>query len=375
MSALTKPTSQDWIAVTVLPNIDLGSAIDGGPVAIAPQDDARVVTLCNAHPQLKEFLGRFTDAFSTKLRPAVLLVSKDAAPKVLDMEALAGFRDAIALSVIPQGRALALTHANIRRINFANAFWLYPWILNRAYSDLVAATPGLLGIHDIRECSGQATPELTPAKLMSSDIDKPLLEALLKRWTQRYMKKGPKRKDVALFRSLNMAMHASLLPGGSEATFYDLGRMIALWISAFEILVHPGKGKASLPAVYRLLDTLRYENKQAGYKRYVLHGQNPKKRSTLACWLYGELYKARNDFLHGNPVNVERLTVKRSKRNLFQYTAPLYRLALTAFLPLRWDEPCPPMDDTARLGKHIAEHMTFTGFQEAIEEAILTARQ
>lgn len=370
---MAKTPAHDWIAITVLPNIDLESAIDGGCVVIAPQDDARVVALCRDYPHLKAFLGRFADAFGNKLRPAVLLVRKDAAPKALDMEALAGFRDAVALSVIPQSRAVALTRPNIQRMNFANTFWLYPWTFNRAYHDLVTATPALLGVHEIRQCSGQATPELAPARLMSSDIDKPLLDALLTRWTQRYMRKRTQWTDVALFRSLNMAMHASLLPGGSEATFYDLGRMIALWISAFEILVHPGKGQANLARVYQLLDTINWEKKEAGYRRYVVHQRSAKTRSTLACWLYGELYKARNDFLHGNPVNVKRLTI-RPKRNLFQYAAPLYRLALTAFLPLRWDEPWAPMDDPDRLGKQIAEHMIFTGYQETIEEAILTAR-
>lgn len=52
--------------------------------------------------------------------------------------------------------------------------------------------------------------------------------------------------DVALTRSLNMAYHASLLPAGTDTTFYDVGRIVSLWVSAFEILVHPGgNGQAS----------------------------------------------------------------------------------------------------------------------------------
>lgn len=61
----------------------------------------------------------------------------------------------------------------------------------------------------------------------------------------------------------------------------------------------------------------------------------------LPCWMYGELYKARNDFLHGNPITGERLIVRPSQRSLFLYTAPLYRLALTGFLDLRFKRTVP----------------------------------
>jgi hypothetical protein len=86
---------------------------------------------------------------------------------------------------------------------------------------------------------GQSSPTLFRTALDAADLDQPLLAALLSRWQQRYQASEPDWADIALFRSLNMAYHSSLLPA-ADTTFYDLGRLVSLWVSAFEILVHPG---------------------------------------------------------------------------------------------------------------------------------------
>jgi hypothetical protein len=54
----------------------------------------------------------------------------------------------------------------------------------------------------------------------------------------------------------------------------------------------------------------------------------------LAAYLYWEIYRARNDFLHGNPVSRERLfPFKNDKRPPLPHLAPLiYKTALLGFL-------------------------------------------
>ncbi len=173
-----------------------------------------------------------------------------------------------------------------------------------------------------------------------------------------------------------MANQASRLSAGSDTTHYDVGRSIALWVSAFEILDHPGTGKSGLGPVYDLLEMVEWESSRSRLRRYKAYeaGKKNRPRRPLACWIYGEIYRARNDFLHGNPVSQKRLIVKQSNRSLFQYAAPLYRLALTGFLPLSWSEPIPPMGDGTELGKYVAERIEFTAYQKAIENALRTAR-
>ena len=217
-----------WTAAIVLPNIALQERIEGNLAALAPHDDARVQALCRARPNLRRFLGKFTDAFGKRLQPAVLLVRSDAPRSIFNVEVLASFRDAIALSVVPRSRAFQITHGINHRTNFSNAFWFYPWMLDRHNEDLIANTPGLLGVHEVAAFKGQSAPEIPARVLSPTDIDQPLLAALLARRCPRYTSRQPEWSDRALFRSLNMANQAALLPAGSDTTFYDVGRSIAL---------------------------------------------------------------------------------------------------------------------------------------------------
>jgi hypothetical protein len=82
-------------------------------------------------------------------------------------------------------------------------------------------------------------------------------------------------------------------------------------------------------------------------------GRKKQTKKNFIFWLYDKIYDVRCDFLHGNPVKPGRLKLDRSKRALFDYAAPLYRLALTGFLPLSWNKPVPSTDDTSVLGSHI----------------------
>ena len=90
-----------------------------------------------------------------------------------------------------------------------------------------------------------------------------------------------------------------------------------------------------------------------------------KAKHNLGCWIYGEIYRVRNDFLHGNPVNPKSLIVKRSGRNLFSYASILYRMALTGFLDLRPPTPTNPHEWSR-------ERFDFHSNQGDIEEALLS---
>jgi hypothetical protein len=65
-------------------------------------------------------------------------------------------------------------------------------------------------------------------------------------------------------------------------------------------------------------------------------------KRNLACWIYGQLYHARNDYMHGNAITDDRLVVKSSGRSLFMYTPSLYRLLLMGFLGIAQYGPFRP---------------------------------
>lgn len=355
--------SCDWTPAAILPNLEGEKAIEGDVIAIVPCDDARVECFGAAHPKFKDFVSRFTDAFGVELRPLVLIVHNDVIPKVADVQALSSFRDLAAMCTVPYGRAMASIYPNGgHRLSYANSFLLYPWMLGRDNEFLVANTPALNGGHVVDEFRGQSSPEIPEKDL--KDIDRPLFKALYRCWKRHYLGKRKTWSDRALFRSLNMATNAAQLPGGIDTTLYDLGRITGLWVSAFEILAHPRTAKSGLQTVYPLLESVKHLNPRLSRKLYVAHvgGKKPWPRRPLTCWLYGELYKARNEFLHGNPVSPKTLSPRALQQSLFWFAPGLYRLALTGFLDL----PVPKIS------------MSFIDdrqYQSAIERAILKARK
>lgn len=365
----------EWTPVFVLPNVPLDQAVDCEIAAIAPAHDPRVKALKRAHPTFKQFLNRFSDNFGEKFEPAVLLLDADAPPSFRTVAALGSFRDTIALSAITHGRAMELRYPRGHRVLFGEAFAIYPWMLDRHYKDVIGSTPAILGTHMVSSFRGQSSPTIFRTPLAASDIDEPLLSALLARWRRRYGAHEPAWEDVALMRSLNMAYQASLLPAGTDTTFYDVGRIVSLWVSAFEILVHPGgSGQADRKKVFELIERTRWAIPASGQLAHDTGGKTKVKR-TLASWLVETLYVCRNDFLHGNPVDRSTLLLATPQRTIFEYAAPLYRIALTAFLPLTYDAPIPSKENPEALGEYIADRMTFMDPQKAAEEGLLTATQ
>ena len=261
-----------------------------------------------------------------------LLMRADAPAIFFGVEALASFRDLVAISAIAHGRASHIFRRASFGINYAKSFAIYPWMINKQFDSMIGNSPAMLGSHDLLKFKGQSSPSIFRNKLSESNIDSPLLEALLLRWKNHYSSAVSSWTDIALFRSLNMAYHASLMPAGTETTYYDVGRLISLWVSAFEILVHPGgNGQGNLTKVFDLIERTDWLLKDSA--ELIYDTTRKKVKRTLSSFIYDQLYRCRNDFFHGNPVGRDALELP-SGRQLFQYAAPLYRIGLTSFLPL-----------------------------------------
>ncbi|MER2268179.1 hypothetical protein [Methylobacterium oxalidis] len=368
-----EPSRPGWRAIFALPNLALASPVEGELAALVPSGDIRLRRLTRAQPTLRAFLRRFTDNFGERIAPAVLLLRADAPPAFSEIGAIASFRDAVAISAISAACAQELLHPRGHRVLFGDSFGFYPWMVDRHDEHLIGSTPALLGIHDVSAFRGQSAPELFRTPLDASDLDAPLLDALLSRWRRRHLANDRQWADIALMRSLNMAYHASLLPAASDTTFYDVGRLISLWVSAFEILVHPGgSGIANRDRVFALLEQTPWQRTASAAVAYDTGGKT-KVRRTLASWLYQALNDRRNDFLHGNPIGRDALVLPVSGRNMFEFAAPLYRLALTAFLQLSPDKPLPDSSHPQALGEAIAARMTYLDPQRTVEDALIAA--
>jgi hypothetical protein len=368
LPALSEENRLSWLPMVVLPNIHIQCRVEANSIAIVGQQDARVKDLRKDDPAFDTYLERFTDAFGVKHRPSVVILQPEAAASYRMGRAISSFRDLLAMSVIPYKRAQVLKAQHYGTgINplFSDAFDFYPWMVDRNREYLVLSTPALTALNDVDKFSGQLSPGISASVL--DETDEPLLECLIKRWEQRYANDAPSWSDTALFRSLNMANQAARTPFATAGTFYDQGRLVALWVSAFEILAHPGGDKeVGLSQVHAVL-----AGRHSSAKRNPLERSDRKLRQSI----YEKLYRARNDYLHGNPVTDNRLMLPGGQWDLTQYAAPLYRLMLTEFLELHHVLPEIPRTEPGwdkRLGKAIAERLSLEGYQDVAEAALRT---
>lgn len=367
---------ESWIPVFVLPNVAIERSIGCDLAVLVPVHDQRIECIATTHRLFGDFLSSFTDPFGRKIDPSVLLVSAAAPNAVLTANALSSFRDLIAMSVVPRTRSLNQSYSHQNRGLWADYFDVYPWMISKDYTDLVGHTPALLGLDETSKFRGQSSPRLFQTSLAHSDVDMPILSSLLDRWKCLVATDEPSWSDTALFRSLNMAFRAAELPAGTEITLYDVGRSLALWVSAFEILAHPGQGgSANLAAVYKLLEKAPWHLAASKAENFAAYKGRNRQRVKMSngCWIYGELYHARNDFIHGNPIRDDRLIIKGSEQNLFSFAAPLYRMALAAFLQVYWSKAVPELENADEFAQYIADHSEFMGYQKTVEEALLLA--
>jgi hypothetical protein len=134
---------------------------------------------------------------------------------------------------------------------------------------------------------------------MERHIDLVLAKAMLDRWEPRFAGGGGEWKDKALFRSLNMANEAARIPALTAAVFYDVGRSLALWVSAYEILAHPGgDSDSNFQTVSALLEKVEWCDRRLSVASYTIPGKTPR-QVQLATWICKKIYDLRNIFLHG----------------------------------------------------------------------------
>jgi hypothetical protein len=290
------------------------------------------------------FLLAFKDAFRRPVVPSVLLVKTGAPAWVMSMDAIGGFRDAISISTATYNRTLVLIHHHPKPHQYSTFFDFYAWSFGKDFSVLTTNNPALWGMEQFEDFAGQSTPGLSVSKWDRLEYDEPLLDVLLAEWPRRFATTPPSWRSLALFRSLNMANAAAQIPAVVDVTSQSLGRSISLWVSAFEILAHPGDRDSGLKEVYRAFEQVNWLTdacKELTHSCYEGRRAKPGPKRNLACWVYGELYRARNDYMHGNAISDDRLVVD-SGRSLFMHTLPLYRLLLTGFLGIELCGPNKP---------------------------------
>ncbi len=334
----------DWILIFVLHNLSVTEPIGNEFISIVPKSDSRIQSLIPKYEAVKFILNRFSDHFKRKVDPAILIVSKKAPERVLQNDALAAFRNVIAIVNITEAWQKYLASGRQYFIpNFSNYFDFYPISPSKDYKHFLTWSPALHGLDDPKDFRGQTSPEIS-SSTKSIQSNNKLEKALLSYWEDMFVKgKENEWVNIVLFRSLEMAYQASAVPFKNGSTLYDYGSCLSLWVSAFEILVHPQTESANCKRVLELLGKAKFNTKKLKNRYYsiILSGKKQKReRVTLPQKLYYQMHQARNDFIHGNPVVLNDLFPDKneSKYILNLYAPLLYKVALKVFLGLYKDE-------------------------------------
>lgn len=273
---------------------------------------------------------------------------------------MASIRDILSGSVVPLARALWVTGGQLSApLCFSRVFDFYPWKVNQEAKGLVMLTPSVGALDDIDNFQGQVFPEVSTAELSPNDIDLPVFLALTRIWRTAYDGTALEGKDLALMRSLNMAHHACQLPAYQDTRGFDYGRLTALWVSAFEILAHPGRRRSVKERhVMELISKADWSDRRF---------------ADLSKGLYKQLYEARGAFLHGSEIKEEHLFSVGNRVPLHQLAAPIYRMALASFLQLKIDLPDVHHSDPTVAQEQHNNYWSSRRPRDRMEEAIALA--
>jgi hypothetical protein len=354
-----------WNPMCLLPNVNSIDPIGCDVAVLVGATDSRVMALAERLPALNAMLTSFTDQSGQAVRPSLILLKRNAPTGLQTAEAIAALRNAICMSVISLARARHFQATWTDEPKFSDVFDIYPWMLSALGTELTAWTPAIVGTRDVLSFRGQTSPSVSPATITLDSVDEHVLVALLRYWRQRFESSTPNWADIALFRSLSMAFHASRIPAGPESTHFDSGRLVALWVSALEILFHPGK-KVGQKIVKEHVGEISWLVKPSETSK-----EQPSVGDTAIC-IVKRLYQCRNDYLHGNPVKIEGLKIGSSQRYVSDFAAPLYRMALAKRLDLPLKAPVLGLSDED-LATYIVKHRSFEDRQMTFEKCILAA--
>lgn len=365
----------EWTVISVFPNLmleGLGATPDvtlpGSPYSIVSGNDARVQAFAEQVTDFQHLLNSFQDDQGESYLPAVLIEeSKAAVQNRRWRQSITAFRNSIAFSYILINRASTVGRLNALSPLWSDTFDLFPIHISQGYIHKI--TPALYSVaHPMESHLATPSPHLQLQRRLNILPDTYLIRTLGDAWLQHYKRK--KRRDhyfIALFRSLEIAYQAASIAAKNQASEYDYGIGIGLWVNAIEVLAHQGPGgSVSVPKVLDLLEQYAWHRprfKRRSFKNPTKWKSDPKKRKRVnaVSAIYLHMYLARNDYLHGNPVSPGKLRphLGSTRVNLPWAASTVYRVALAAHLEKRYPRLRP--EETSLLNRDLVARIYIEG--------------
>lgn len=343
-------------------------------IAVVPPNDPRVTAIATREPSAARLLQSFRDLTGQPYHPAVLIAESKLLRRInRDESAIVAFRNALALSIILKERAKAIKNGSSVGPTWSDFFDAFPITIGRR-GRLLTLSPAVQGVwlDDTKPISAPA-PYLPHFEQIPS-WDHYLWDSLGKLWTKFYSYPRPNdHLGHRVFRSLELAYQACATPIKNQGSLHDYGVMVALWVSALEVLAHPGKGNVTPEHVINLIGSYQWSGRMLNgpwYDVFVNKGEYIKGKFVQAA--YRHLYDFRSKFLHGDRVT-ERLIRPFPRRRWISVidVAPfLYRTALVETLRQEFPLPTETNGISAAIGYELFDH---EDYETALERIIRNA--
>lgn len=107
-----------WVALWPMPNLNLSASIVRGDAGMLHMKDQRLARLQGQQEALEGLLGRFTDEFGQKIRPGVMAFREGASAKLVTIEGMSAFRDAICIASLTIACAVSKKGTEPRKLLF-----------------------------------------------------------------------------------------------------------------------------------------------------------------------------------------------------------------------------------------------------------------
>lgn len=339
-----------WDLLFLLPhlNIPRPSPFDGRVVRLLAGDDPVLTDLLRdnlANTTGRRMLAAFRGQYGQVYVPGCLILDSNAPGAAKTADALRAFRNACATATILPAYADGPFQPR-----FSDHFDIYP--LAPARDGAIVTNDAIVrGLNEPDNFVGQCSPLIQTPWNFTCQPNRRLLARLTDAWRACFLARRRRRSLPRLFRALEVVAHACRFPTDSLMSVHDAGLRLVLWVSAFEALLHPAGQRVNLTTVLGVIRSLPWRDPRLTRKSYRLNNRDLRRvlpRITLPEAVYDDLYKARNDFAHGNRVPRQGLRLRRSPQGgrLLELSPLLFRAVLEhqldIWLPRRGDPQPPP---------------------------------
>ncbi|HEY8904000.1 MAG TPA: hypothetical protein VIM48_09835 [Chthoniobacterales bacterium] len=358
---------EGWHFVACMPQLQLKEAIDLDHMAIVPPTDARLSPFREHAPVISRMLDGFTNNRGQKAEVASLLAKDDVpeAMKSKHSEAVGDYRNAYAIACISNGWQQTVGGPNAVGTLFSDYFDFYPAIPVFHGDGFVVRSASIDKYDRASKFFGHLYPDLPETKhLTLPQPDRAFLKLLLFVLDQKYRRKRVPWPVTALSRSLAYAFRAGRMPKGCDNFLFDYGINLGLWHAAFDCLVKPRDPNLSTNKqfVFDLLEKRDWYESTLKRKVNVKVGKNRFIKLNYIQRLYNAIRIARNDFLHGNRVNLASIADRRTiKSGSLLSVAPLvYQVAVEQFISENFSLPQVKPSKSTSIANYIAKNRMST---------------